>query len=138
MTFVDTNVLLYAVCAGRVDRAKAEIARDILRRDDLVVSVQVLQEFYVQATRTGRVQPLSHDEAAELIALWLRFRVIELSVPLMQAALQLKRRYQTSYWDAAILAAAASAGCAKLLSEDLTDGQDYDGVRVVNPFRPAS
>jgi predicted nucleic acid-binding protein len=135
MTFVDTNVLVYAVCAGGADRAKAEIAREILRRDDLAISVQVLQEFYVQATRAGRVQPLSHDEAANLIALWLRFTVVELSVALMQSALALKRRYQTSYWDAAILAAAASVGCTALLSEDLNPGQNYSSVRVVNPFQ---
>lgn len=135
MTFVDTNVFLYAVCAGRADRTKAEIAREILRGDDLVVSVQVLQEFYVQATRAGRTQPLSHDEAVELITLWLRFTVVGISVPIMQSALRLKKRYQTSYWDAAILAAASSAGCRTLLSEDLGHGQDYDGVRVVNPFQ---
>lgn len=135
MTFVDTNILLYAVCAGKADRTKAEVAREILRRDDIAVSVQVLQEFYVQATRPGRVQPLSHEEAAELISLWLRFTVVELSVALMQSALRLKRRYQTSYWDAAILAAAVSAGCKTLFSEDLNGGQDYDGVRVVNPFQ---
>ena len=134
MTFVDTNILLYAVCGGGAGRARAEVAREILRRDDLAVSVQVLQEFYVQATRSGRAQPLSHAEAAELIALWLRFTVVEISVPLMQCALRLKERHRISYWDAAILAAAASAGCTELLSEDLNAGQNYDGVRVVNPF----
>ena len=132
MTFVDTNILLYAVCPGGHDRTKAEKAREILRRDDLALSVQVLQEFYVQATRPTRAQPLSHADAAALITLWLRFTVIELSVPLMQAALRLKDRYQTSYWDAAILAAAA--GCTELLSEDLNPGQSYDAVRVINPF----
>ena len=134
MTFIDTNVLLYAVCPGSHERAKAEKARDILRRDDLILSVQVLQEFYVQATRPTRAQPLSHAEATALINLWLRFTVIELSVPLMQAALRLKDRCQTSYWDAAILAAAATASCTEILSEDLNPGQSYDGVRCVNPF----
>jgi len=135
MTFIDTNILLYAVCPGTPERAKAERAREILRRDDLALSVQVIQEFYVQATRPARTQPLSHAEATTLIHLWLRFTVVELSVPLMQAALRLKDRYQTSYWNAAILAAAATAGCTELLSEDLNPGQSYDGVRLVNPFR---
>ncbi len=134
MPFIDTNVLLYGVCPASNERAKAETARDILRRDDLTLSVQVLQEFYVQATRPTRAQPLSHAEATALIDLWLRFSVVELSVPLMRTALRIKDRYQTSYWDAAILAAAAIAGCDELLSEDLNPGQTYDGVRVVNPF----
>jgi predicted nucleic acid-binding protein len=134
MTFIDTNILLYAVCPGTHERAKAEKARDILRGDHLTLSVQVLQEFYVQATRPTRTQPLSHADAAALITLWLRFHVVELSVRLMQSALRLKDRYQTSYWDAAILAAADTAGCTELLSEDLNPGQTYEGVRVINPF----
>ncbi|HMP72300.1 MAG TPA: PIN domain-containing protein [Kiritimatiellia bacterium] len=134
MTFVDTNVLLYAVCPGESDRAKAEKARSILRRDDLTLSVQVLQEFYVQATRATRTQPLTHDEAVALINLWLRFTIVPNSVPLLQNALRLKARYQIGYWDAAILAAAIGAGCAELLSEDLNPGQIYETVTVINPF----
>ena len=134
MTFIDTNILLYAVCPGIHERPKAEKARAILRRDDLALSVQVLEEFYVQATRPTRVQPLSHADAAALISLWLRFYIVELSVPLMQSALSLKDRYQTSYWDAAILAAASTAGCKELLSEDLNPGQSHNAVRVINPF----
>ena len=134
MTFIDTNILVYAVCPGSHERSKAEKARDILRRDDLALSVQVLQEFYVQATRPTRTQPLSHADAAALITLWLRFRVVELSVRLMETALRLRDRYQTSYWDAAVLAAADTAGCTELLSEDLSPGQSYEAVRVINPF----
>lgn len=134
MTFVDTNVLLYAICPGAQERAKAQTARAVLRRDDLCLSVQVLQEFYVQATRPTRTQPISHADATALIALWLRFHVVELSVPVLQAALRIKERYQTSYWDAAILAAAATAGCNEVLSEDLNPGQSYDPVRILNPF----
>ncbi len=135
MPFVDTNVLLYAICPGQTDRVKAQQAREILRRDDLTLSVQVLQEFYVQATRSTRTQALSHEEATELIGLWLRFPVVEMTVALMQSALRLKESHQTSYWDAAILAAAGIAGCAELYSEDLNPGQTYDGVLVINPFQ---
>jgi predicted nucleic acid-binding protein len=134
MTFLDTNILLYAISAAETDRPKALRSREILLRDDLALSVQVLQEFYVQATRPTRPQPYSHEDAAALIQQWLRFRVVELTIPVMQAALRIKDRYQTSYWDAAILAAAASAGCTELLSEDLNPGQTYDAVRVTNPF----
>ena len=134
MPFVDTNILLYAICPREMDREKAMRARDVLRRNDLILSVQVLQEFYVQATRTSRAQPLSHEEATALINLWLRFPIVETTVALMQTALRFKERHQTSYWDGAILAAAASAGCSELYSEDLNHGQSYDGVRVINPL----
>lgn len=136
MPFIDTNILLYAVCPGAQDRAKSDVAREILRRDDLTFSLQVLQEFYVQATRPTRTQPLSHAEAVALIGLWLRFPVQENTLAVFQAALVTKVRFQISYWDAAILEAARAAGCSQIFSEDLNPGQDYDGLTVVNPFAP--
>lgn len=135
MTFVDTNILLYAISAQSAEAEKSHTAKAILRRSDLTLSVQVLQEFYVQATRPTRTDPLSHEEATALVQHWLRHRIVPLTVLVMQDALDIKKRYQTSYWDAAILAAAASAGCSELLSEDLNPGQNYDSVRVINPFR---
>jgi len=134
MTFLDTNILLYTISHGSTDQAKVEKARKILRRDDLALSVQVLQEFYVQATRPTRTQPLSHGDATALISLWLRFTVVDISVSVVQTALYLKNRYQISYWDAAILAAATSIGCTELLSEDINPGQAYDAVHVIDPF----
>ena len=77
----------------------------------------MLQEFYVQATRPTRTNPLTHQEATALIQYWLRHRIVPITVQVMLDALDIKKRYQTSYWDAAILAAVA--GCTKLLSEDL-------------------
>ena len=85
MTFVETNVLLYAVSTAPEERAKAEIARAILDRADLALSVQVLQEFYVQATRPGRRDPLTRSQAAALIESWLRFEVQDITVALMRA-----------------------------------------------------
>ncbi|MCH2156115.1 MAG: PIN domain-containing protein [Opitutales bacterium] len=134
MTFVDTNVLLYAICPGESDREKARIAQEILRRDNLVLSIQVLQEFYVQATRISRTDAITHEEATALIKLWLRFQVVQQSVAILQHALDLKARYQISYWDAAILAAAVYAGCTTVLSEDLNAGQRFDSAQVLNPF----
>jgi len=138
VTFVDTNVLLYAASTVPEEAGKTSTARALLERSDLVLSVQVLQEFYVQATRITRGDRLSHDQAASLIESWLRFTVQELTVPLMQAAVNSAARYRTSYWDAAIIEAARSAGCRTVLSEDLADGRDYDGVRIENPFRTAA
>ena len=134
MRFVDTNILLYSLDLEPAEPRKGEIARGILLSADLVLSVQVLQEFYVQATRASRPDALPHDIAGLLIQKWLRFRVQENSVAVLQAALDIRQRFVVSYWDANIIAAARIARCSEILSEDLNAGQDYDGVKVVNPF----
>jgi predicted nucleic acid-binding protein len=136
--FVDTNILLYAVSRDPGERHKATVARNILGGRDLALSIQVLQEFYVQATREGRADPLSHGQAAKLIESFLRFQVAAVSHEVMLAAMATHDRFQISYWDAAILEAARSLGCDTVLSEDLSDGQDYGGVLVENPFRAGS
>lgn len=133
-SFVDTNVLLYAVGTAADEAPKTTVARSILDRDDLVLSTQVLQEFYAQATRPSRVDPVAHDTAVALIESWLRFRVVETSVQLVLDALATKRRWQLSYWDAAIVEAARTGGCPTLLSEDLQSGMNFAGVTVKNPF----
>jgi predicted nucleic acid-binding protein len=135
MRFVDTNVLLYAISTDPAEARKATVARELLAREDLALSVQVLQEFYVQATRESRTGRLTHEQAALFIESLLRFRVQESTVALLRGALEAKRRHRLSYWDAAILEAARQSGCGTVLSEDLAHGRDYSGVRVVNPFR---
>jgi predicted nucleic acid-binding protein len=135
MRFVDTNILLYSVSLRVEEAQKAEIAVAILGRDDPCLSVQVLQEFYVQATRPAKPDALSHRDAVAFISKWVRFPVQEMTVALMQTAFSTKARWQISYWDAAIIEAARISGCDEVLSEDLNHGQDYGGVRVTNPFR---
>lgn len=135
MRFVDTNVLLYAVSRDRAEREKARLANEILRERDLALSVQVLGEFYVQATRESRPDPLTHEQASTLVESFLRFQVQEVTVPLVRAAMATRERYALSYWDAAILEAARLSGCRVVLSEDLRHGQDYGGVVVEDPFR---
>lgn len=136
MRFVDTNVLLYRISGAPDEGEKAQRAAFILGETDLALSVQVLQEFYVQATHPRRVGVLRHEEAIALIESWKRYPVQEMTIALMEAALAAKERWRISYWDAAIVAAARSIGCDTLLSEDLADGMNFDGVRVVNPFVP--
>ena len=133
-SFVDTNVLLYAVSTAADETVKRLVAREVLDRDDLVLSAQVLQEFYVQATRPTKPERLAHEAAVALIESWLRFRVVETGVPLVQHALASALRWQISYWDAAIVEAARIGGCPTLLSEDLQPGMNFAGVTVVNPF----
>ena len=135
MRFVDTNVLLYAISSDPEEAAKADRAAALLNEPDLALSVQVLQEFYVQATRSSAAAPVAHDAAVALMNSLLRFPVQEMTVPLMQAALVTRARWQVNYWDAAIVEAARSLSCDTLYSEDLQHGQDFDGVLVVDPFR---
>ncbi len=137
MRFVDTNILVYSLDLGPSQPEKTAIALEILSQTDIALSVQVLQEFYVQATHPRRPDALPHDLAERLIQKWLRFRIQENTVAVLQSALSLKQRFQTSFWDAVILAAAKAARCQQLLTEDLNHGQDYDGVVVVNPFLSA-
>ncbi len=137
MRFADTNILLYAVSRDPGEAHKAELARGILAERDLALSVQVLQEFYVQATRASRPDPLSHEQTVKLVESFLRFPVTDITTQMMLAALATRHRFRISYWDAAILEAARALGCETVLSEGLSDGQDYAGVSVQNPFRPA-
>lgn len=134
MVFVDTNILLYAVSTAPSESGKKEKALTLLDRDDLVVSVQVLQEFYVQSTRTSRPDPLTHDQATNLIESWRRFVIQDITEDIFVSALSSKARWNISYWDAAIVEAARAAHCAEIYSEDLQDGMDFAGVRARNPF----
>lgn len=138
MRFVDTNVLIYALSRNAAEASKSHQANRVLQDRDLAFSTQVLQECYVQATRTTRRDPLSHDEAVAFIDALCKFSVQETTLDLVRQALKTKERYRISYWDAAIIEAARLLGCETVLSEDLNDEQDYGGVRVVNPFLPAA
>jgi predicted nucleic acid-binding protein len=132
--FVDTNVLLYAVSTDSGERVKSDRAKEILAGRNLALSVQVLQEFYVQATRATRTDRLSHEHAAGLVRSFLRFPVADVTTGIVVSAMETADRFRVSYWDAVILEAARAMECDVVLSEDLADGQDYAGVRVENPF----
>lgn len=133
---LDSNVLVYAFSKAARDAAKMRIAREWIAREDWGVTVQVLQEFYVNAVRTPH--ELGHEDALAMIEEIADSRpVAVIDLPLMRHALQLKSRYRIAYWDAAVIAGARRLGASVLVSEDLAHGQDYAGVRVFNPFSPA-
>ena len=134
MRFVDTNVLIYAVSVDPAEEDKRRRALGLLTRNDLVVSVQVLQEFYVQATRVSRPGALTHEEATGFIDGLERFLIQDLTFGVLRDALAIRARFGISYWDSAILAAARLTGCDLVYSEDFSHEQDYDGLRVNNPF----
>ncbi len=134
MRFVDTNVLLYSISVVPAESAKAETAAELLGHADLALSVQVLQEFYVQATHLRRSGALTGEDALALIATWFRYPVQDITAELMRRAAASSVRWQISYWDAAVVEAARGLGCTQVLTEDLNDGQDFGGTVVVNPF----
>lgn len=134
--FVDTNILLYAISTAPEEAARKQRAREILAEPGWGLSIQVLQEFYVNATRPP--QPaMRHEDAEAAIRQLLLRPVADNNAALLLDALRLKARYQLSYWDAAIVAAAVQLGASVLYSEDLQDGQEIEGVTVVNPFPKA-
>jgi predicted nucleic acid-binding protein len=135
--FVDTNVLLYSVLTDPDDAHKQELADALLMAEDLVVSTQVLGEFYVQATRPSRPTPLRHEVAVDLVESFAINAVQPVTLAVVRNALAGRKRFGISYWDACIIEAARAAGCAEVLSEDLGHGQDYGGVVVRNPFGSA-
>ena len=132
--FLDTNILLYAISTAKDELSKKRAARELLARSDWGLSVQVLQEFYVNATRSAPRPAMSHTNAVAAIREFLHRPVASSDVSLLLVALELKASRRLSYWDAAIIAAAQAIGATVLYSEDLNDGQSYGEVTVRNPF----
>jgi|SRR5271155_859759 predicted nucleic acid-binding protein len=132
--FLDTNILLYSISTAAAETPKRERARELIDRDDCALSIQVLQEFYVQATRSTRPDALTHDVAIGLIRVWRRFPVQETTLGLLDAALEIVARHRFSYWDSCIIAAAQALGCERLYSEDMTHGQRIGPLTIFNPF----
>jgi predicted nucleic acid-binding protein len=133
--FVDTNILVYAEQPGAEAKHEAacRLLRDLWDRRDGALSAQVLQEFFVNVTRK-MPSPYSAEVAQRIIANYLAWTVVPIDGQLVLDAVDIQRECQLSYWDAAIVAAAATAGATELLTEDLNDGQVIRGVRVVNPL----
>lgn len=133
--FLDTNILVYAVSRLSADARKSTAARALIKPDGQFISLQVLQEFYRVATHPKKLG-YTHAEAVGLCDVWRQtFSVLEPTLKLFDDSTAICERYQTSYFDAAIIAAAAQCGCQTIFSEDLNDGQSYGAITVVNPFR---
>ncbi len=134
MRFVDTNVLLYAISSLTEDAERRERAVALLKEGDLAISVQVLQEFYHQATRPSRPNAITSVQALGFIDAISAFPVQAITREVFRAGVAISQRFGLSYWDGAILAAARAMGCDAVYSEDMNAGQDYGGVTVINPF----
>lgn len=132
--FLDTNIVVYAVDTTRGAAHKRQIARKILREGGFGISTQVLQEFYVTATKKLK-RPLSLPTAARWVEQLCKAELVTLDASLIKLAIAYSNRYRISYWDGAILAAAEALGAGVVYSEDLSHGQAYGSVKVVNPFK---
>jgi predicted nucleic acid-binding protein len=131
--FLDTNILIYATSLAADHAHKRDIARQWVMREDWGLSTQVLMEFYANARQPRH--GLSPDAPRQMVSYFATQREVQgMDATLVLEALQLRERYPLSHWDAAILCAARRLGTRILISEDLNNGQNYDGVIVKNPF----
>ena len=134
MTFLDTNVLIYSI-DGK-DPAKQVVSREIVvsavRGGGFLISAQVLNEFSNIALLKLK---LSVEEVRKFVSFFSRIGVVSLESKWTDAALLLKQRYETQFFDSLLLAAAQENGCDEILTEDLNDGQMYGSVKAVNPFK---
>jgi predicted nucleic acid-binding protein len=131
--FVDTNVFVYADDRGaKTKRARARhVLSDLIRERRAVVSTQVMAEYFSAATKKLRLSP---ERARTRVERLNRLDVVLVRPELILGAIDLVRLHSLSFWDALVIRSASAAGCARLLSEDLADGETIDGVKIENPF----
>jgi len=132
-SFLDTNIIVYAVGEAPNEKQKRAIASGLLESSDFGISAQVLQEFYTTVTSKIAV-PLSTDMAFALIDSLLKFPFVAVDQGIVTQGIRNSIKYRISYWDGAIIAAAERLHCKILYTEDLNHGQVYGSVEVRNPF----
>ena len=131
--FLDTNILLYAYdldAPAKREKALRIVEEGWISAGSTSISVQVLQELHVNLEKKG----ISKQEIRAVISDYSRWPVVESTLTLLHAGMAEQSRWKLSVWDSLILAAARSSGASELITEDLNHLQDYDGLRVVNPF----
>lgn len=135
-SFIDTNVFVYQLDNGdpRKQAIANELVRDALRTQDACISFQVVQECLNVITTKAHVPLSGQDAQAYLDAVFAPLLQVGASIELYRRALDLRTRWQFSFYDALIVAAALAAGCTRLLSEDLQHGQKVEQLTIVNPF----
>jgi len=134
--FVDTDILVYAhdKSADRKRQSAIDLLSELWKNKTGYVSMQVLHEFY--AISTSKLRPtLNIDTAAQVISIYSAWKVHVPEVADTLRAIQIQQRYNIPFWDAMIVNSAEKMGCATLWSEGLMDGQVYEGVKVLNPFK---
>jgi predicted nucleic acid-binding protein len=134
-TFIDTNVLVYAhdVDAGERHAVAARLVADLWETRGAVISTQVLQEFYVNATRKIP-SPLPRSAARHIIRTYAAWQTEQIGSHEILVASELEEQHQLSFWDALIVAAAVKGGASRILTEDMSPGRSIAGMRIENPF----
>jgi len=132
--FLDTNILVYAAAGRGAEEAKRQRALELVETEEFGLSAQVLQEFYVTVVRKLEV-PLSAQQALQWIEQLEIFPCLAIDTGVVKLGIETSERFQLSYWDGAIIAAAEALGAPILYTEDLNHGQRYGTVIVRDPFR---
>lgn len=131
--FIDTNIIVYA--ADKQDKKRSKLARKLLKELDSsnsgVISTQVLQESFLAFTKKLEIEPLRAKQIVERLT---SFETVTVQTQTISKAIDISILSRLSFWDALIIAAAESAKCEIVYTEDLNDGQIISGMRVVNPF----
>lgn len=131
--FFDTNIFVYSI--DKYSRKKQKKARELIKEvaanNTIVISTQVLQEFYVAATKKLGAEPLA---VKEIINSFEKFEVITITLDMIKDAIDISLLNKISFWDALIVITAESAKCSVLFTEDLNSGQVIKGVTIINPF----
>jgi predicted nucleic acid-binding protein len=132
--FLDANLLIYACSRADEDAEKRTRVQKLILNTRFALSTQVIQEFIANALRKKQlgITEVGIDATLELAS---KVPVQPVTLELIIKAVILRRRFQVSHWDSTIVAAAQALGCTTLYSEDFSHGQDFDGLRVINPFR---
>ena len=133
--FFDTNVLVYAFDKSEPEKSaiSKKLIHDFGENGNLVLSTQVLQEFYVTLTKVGKAL-LTQEEAGEIVNDFAEFPLIQVDKNIISRAMKRHQDRAFSFWDAMIVEAALQSGCAQLLSEDMQDGLVIGSLTIRNPF----
>ena len=133
--FIDTNIIIYAndISDRKRQKPALEIVSGFIKNGNGVISTQVLQEFASVALTKMK---LEREIVLRQLVLLEKLEVIQQTASLIRRAVEVQGIYKVSYWDACIIAAAESARCSRILSEDFNTGQYYSGIEVINPFCP--
>ena len=134
--FIDTNIIVYAHDKTEINKKKisGEIIINGIKNDNIVLSTQVLNEFYVTVTKKIK-QTLRPVEAKKEIELLKCIELVEININLILKAIDISQKYILSYWDSLIISAAIRAKCSIIYSEDLNPGQKIESVKVINPYK---
>lgn len=135
LSFLDTNILIYAfdTSTGEKHQKASKLLEELWAEENGCISIQVLQEFYVNVTRKA-LQALEPAQAVTIIRDLSNWKVHRPVTEDVLAAISIQQKYQISFWDAMIIRSAKESNCKILYSEDLSNGQNYSGVKVFNPF----